>query len=140
MADPTNPFDPANFMKMMEDMPFKDMMPKMPQMAPSDMMGLQQRNMEAMQAASQAAAEGYRDLFTKQVEVFQTMMTEAQAQASVTMDPQARQEMMAKAYEQATAHMGELATAAQSANAEAARIVMDRMKASVEELKKMGGQ
>ena len=139
MADNKNPFDPANFMKMMEDMPFKDMMPKMPQMAPSDMMGLQQRNMEAMQAASQAAAEGYRDLFAKQVELFQTMMTEAQAQAT-NMDPQARQDVMAKAYEQATTHMTELATTAQSANAEASRIVMERMQSSLEELKKMGGQ
>ncbi len=132
-----NPFDPEAMTKWMRDMPFADMMPKVPQMDPQAMMQMQSRNMEAFQAANSAAAEAYKDLFAKQVEVFQTMLKEARERAGGSMDAEGQQKMMAEAMERAMAHMTELAQEAQAANSKAWEIVSARMKESLAEIESM---
>jgi phasin family protein len=115
---------------------------KMPGMDMEAMMAAQQKNMEALVAANQAAAAGYQDLFKKQVSIFEETMATAQAQmAEMKMDQmspegaQKQADLMKTAFEKAVANMTELAEAARKANTEAMEIIQARVHASLEELK-----
>ncbi|MBL4806344.1 MAG: TIGR01841 family phasin [Rhodobacteraceae bacterium] len=100
----------------------------------------QKKNMEALVEANKAAAASYQELFTKQVEVFETTMKEAQAKFSGVEAPKmdaesmtAQSEAAKSAFEKALKNMGELATGAQKANADAMEIVTTRVQESVKE-------
>ncbi|SOH94173.1 hypothetical protein SAMN06273572_103202 [Monaibacterium marinum] len=132
-----NPFDPEAMMKMMQQMPFADMMPKMPGFDPAALNDMQSRNMEAFQAANSAASAAYKDLFAKQVELMKTMMSEAKANADAARDPAKAQEVMTAGVQKAMDLSTELAGEAQKANARAWEIVSARMRDSISELEEM---
>lgn len=132
-----NPFDPEAMMKMMQQMPFADMMPKMPGFDPKAMSDMQSRNMEAFQAANSAASEAYKDLFAKQVELMKTMMSEAKTSAESVRDPAKAQEVMKAGVQKAMDLSTELATETQKANGRAWEIVSARMRDSITELEQM---
>ena len=135
-----NPFDPEAMMKMMQAMPFADMMPKMPGFDPAALNDMQNRNMEAFQAANAAASKAYQDLFARQVELMKTMMSEAKSNADAARDPARAQEVMAAGMQKAMELSTELATEAQKANARAWEIVSTRMRDAIAELEGMAKQ
>jgi len=86
-------------------------------------MEAQKKNMDALVAANQKAADGYKALFEKQVKVFETTMTEARKHAesfdATKMTPDAAQnqaEFAKVAFEKALKNMTALAEEAQKAN------------------------
>ena len=132
-----NPFDPEAMMKMMQSMPFAEMMPKMPGLDPAALGEMQTRNMEAFQAANTAATKAYQELFARQVELMKTVMDEAKGHADAARDPARAQEVMAAGMHKAMELSTELATEAQKANARAWEIVSTRMRDAIAELETM---
>jgi phasin family protein len=139
----SNPFDPAKMAEMMKSADFTKMFDfsQFKGLDQSALFDAQNKNMDAMVAAQQAAATGYQDLFQKQVTIFQATIAAAQAQitemsaSGSPTDAAAKQADLAKkAYETALANVNELTEAAQKANADAFEIVKARVEASVKEL------
>ena len=138
-----NPFDPAAMAEMMKSADLTKMMDPS-RFAGFDAKALsdaQQRNMTALVEAQKTAAQGYQDLFDKQVAIFQETMAAAQAQIAElskgadASDAARRQaELTKSAYETALKNMNELTEAAVKANADAFEIVKARVEASVKEL------
>ncbi len=144
MFDPKSfPFDPEQIAAFFKENDFTKALTdmKMPNMDADSLMAAQKKNMDAFVEANKAAAAGYQDLFTKQLEVFEATLAEAKKQigdfdimkadADVANE---RGEVAKAAFEKALANMKELAEGAQKANAEAYEVVTARIKESVKEL------
>lgn len=116
---------------------------KMPGFDMSDLMDAQRRNTEALIQANQKVLEGYQHLGQKQVEIFQSMMATAQDEAQLLANikspedaAKAQAELAKTAFENALSAMRELAEETAKANAAATSVFEERVKESLEELKK----
>lgn len=118
---------------------------QMPGMAGGmDMDGLFRKNQasyEAMVEANKAAAETYKDMLEKQMEVFTRLTAEAQGMADRMASPadsdaaQKNAEIYAEATEKAFALMQEMAEAAQQANQESFERIKVQVTAAINDLK-----
>lgn len=119
---------------------------KLPDVDTEALFAAQKKNLDALVEANKAAAAGYQELFRKQLAIFESTLSEAQAQmkdVDLKMDSQsanAKAELAKAAFETALANMKDLADTAQKANTEAYEIVSGRVKDSVEELKDLAGK
>ena len=102
----------------------------------------QRENIKALQAANQAAVQGWQNLMTRQAEQLRESL-EAWQQAigaSAKGDPaavaQKQLEMGQQAFEKALANMRELAEIAAKAQSDAADIIRKRFEESLKELQK----
>lgn len=134
------PMDPMQMMEAMQKS-FASMMPgaqTRPAFDPAALMESQKKNMDALMAANTAAAEAYQALYKKQLEVFESTVAEAQksVEGFDPAAPQANPQVAQKVLELAMCNMTDLAQEAGKANAEAFRVVQERIAASVQELSK----
>jgi phasin family protein len=120
---------------------------KLPEFDSDALMKTQQKNMEALVKANQAAAAGYQELFKKQMSIYEETMAEAQRQMksfdSTKLDAdsaKAQADLAKAAFEKAIANMQVLAETAQKANSEAFEIVSARMQESLNELREMAAK
>jgi len=129
-----NPFD-FDFTKLMADY-------KMPGVDMDAIMAAQQKNMEALTSANQAAVDGAQALAQRQMEMFQQAFEQVQA-ATQAMSGKAtpqefaatQAEMMKTAVEKAIANSRELAELATKSQYEAADIMNKRYTELLDELK-----
>ena len=149
MMKATNFFDPAQITDLFKSYDMNAFFPKAPsaQVDPAALMETQKKNMEALVAANQKAAEGYKALFEGQVKVFEETMQEARAKASEfdanDASPEAAQkqaEYAQVAFENALKNMTALAEGAQKANADAFEIVSKRVEENMAELQKLAAK
>jgi len=118
--------------------------PTMPGVDADAILAAQKKNMESLVAANKAAAAGYQNLFTKQVEIFEATLAEAQKQMT-DFDPSkvdaesatAQGEVAKVAFEKALSNMTALAEGAQKANTDAFEVVSASIKDSVSDLQEM---
>lgn len=149
MVNTTNFFDPSQFTELFKSYDMTKFFPSAsnPQVDPAALMEAQKKNMDALVAANQKAAEGYKVLFEKQVKVFETTMTEARKHAegfdatAMTPDGAQKQTEFAKAaFEKALKNMTVLAEEAQKANSDAYKVVSARIEDSVKELQALASK
>jgi len=149
MAKTPNFFDPAQFSELFKSYDMSKFFPSAatPQVDATALMEAQKKNMDALMAANQKAADGYKALFEKQVKVFETTMAEARKHAegfdATKMSPDAAQkqaEYAKVAFEKAVKNMTVLAEEAQKANSNAYTVVSKRVEASVKELQDMASK
>lgn len=103
----------------------------------------QRKNIEALNAANQAAVQGMQAVAQRQAEIlsqaFSEISTVAQQLASVSNNPQEltskQAEVARKAFEQALANARELAEIVSKSNTEAFAIINKRVTESLQELK-----
>ncbi|MEM9778342.1 MAG: phasin family protein [Pseudomonadota bacterium] len=139
-------FDPEKMMEFFKQNDFTKSLGemKLPGFDTEAMVAAQKKNMDALVEANKAAAAGYQDLFKKQMAIFETTLSEAQAQikdVDMKLDAKTATEQadLAKAaFEKAIANMKDLAETAHKANTDAYEIVSARVKDSMEELKALG--
>lgn len=100
------------------------------------------KNLEALAASGKAAAEGATAVAAKQKEIVETAVKDIQAAAESFKLPGSAQEMMAaqtefakRAMEAAVKNTRDMAELMQKSNAEAVRVIQDRMKESFEEIR-----
>ncbi|WP_161860290.1 TIGR01841 family phasin [Algicella marina] len=108
---------------------------------PQTLFDAQKKNMDAMMAANAAAANGFQDLYRKQLQIFEDTIAQAREQVATMTSgmPDAKKataqsEVMKAAFQKALANMQELAETAQSANEEAYKAISERVGDSVKEL------
>jgi phasin family protein len=109
------------------------------------MMDAQRKNIEALNAANQAAVQGMQAVAQRQAEILSQAMSEvssvAQQLASAGSNPQEmttkQAELARKAFEQALANMRELAEMVSKSNTEAFAIINKRVTESLQELKSL---
>jgi phasin family protein len=143
-----NPYDFASIMasfdptKFAEEMTKAFQFPTMPHVDTEALIESQRKNIEALAAANQVAAEGMQAIYARQVQIMQQTMEEAQAvaeqfkDATDPRDAAAKQAEVAKiAYEKALSNMRELAEMTAKANAEAADAINTRIAASLDEMR-----
>lgn len=136
--DPTKFFDPSKFMdlsKLMSDY-------RLPGMDVEAMLAAQRRNVEALTAANQLAVEGVQAVLRRQGEILRQSLEEASSMMSELMaagtpeDKVAKQaELVKGAFEKAIANMKEMAEMVAKSNSEAAEVLSNRVKESIEEVK-----
>ena len=108
-------------------------------------MDAQRKNIEALNAANQAAVQGMQAVAQRQAEILSQSMSEvstvAQQLASSASNPQEmttkQAELVRKAFEQALANMRELAEMVSKSNTEAFAIINKRVTESLQELKSL---
>lgn len=131
-------FDPESFSRMFQAPDMTKMMEsfRLPGFDMSAMLNAQKRNADAIVAANQAAAAGYREIMRRQMEIFQETMTSAQGQfvAMGETDPAKQADMMRAAFERGVGNMHEIAESSRKAAEEAFTIISKRMQESVQEL------
>ena len=145
-TNPFNPFANVDFSKF--DFSKYDMTKmlgdvKIPGFDMEAIMTAQRKNIEALNAANQAAAQGMQAVAQRQAEILSQAMGEvssvAQQLAGAASNPQemtTRQaELVRKAFEQALANMRELAEMVSKSNTEAFAIINKRVTESLQELK-----
>ncbi|MGQ3355498.1 MAG: phasin family protein [Phreatobacter sp.] len=100
------------------------------------------KNLEALAASGKAAAEGATAIAAKQKEIVEAAVKDIQAAAENFKLPGSAQEMMAaqsefakRAMEAAVKNTRDMAELVQKSNAEAVRVIQDRMKESFEEIR-----
>ena len=138
--DPSKMFKDFDLSKMAQD--FK--MNGAPNVDMQEVVASQKRNMEALTAANQLAAEGFQALAKRQGEIVRTtieettkMMKELMGQGSPE-DKATRQTDFAKeAFERGIAHSRELVEMMAKAQGEALDVINKRVAESLEELKGM---
>ena len=147
MTEMFRAFDPDQMTRMWNPQTFMAMF-QQPQAQTMDMetvIKANQKNFEAMAEANKSAAEAYKDLLDKQMEIFEQMTAAARSQvewADDTAGPaqmQARTAAMSGAVEEALKMMRRMAEAARDANSEAYASIQGQMKeamARVEETAK----
>ncbi len=149
MVNTSDFFNPAQFQELFKSYDMSKFFPNAstPQVDPAALMEAQKKNMEALVAANQKAADGYKALFEKQVKVFEDTMAEARKHAegfdATKMSPDAAQKQadFAKvAFEKALKNMTALAEEAQKANSDAYSVVSKRVEDSVKELQAMAAK
>lgn len=123
------------FRKLGEDM-------KVPAVDMDKIIAHHRKNLEALAASGKAAAEGATAIAAKQKEIVETAVKEIQAAAENFKLPGSAQEMMAaqsefakRAMEAAVKNTRDMAELMQKSNAEAARVIQDRMRESFEEIR-----
>lgn len=144
MAGYTNfGFDPAQMSEFFKSYDMSKFFPTQgaAQVSPTELMDAQKKNMDALIAANQKAAEGYKVLFEKQIKVFEDTMAEARKNAegfdASKLSPETAQvqaDYAKAAFEKALKNMTVLAEEAQKANSEAYKVVSTRIEDSVKEL------
>lgn len=136
MSEMFRGFDPEQVARMWNPQNFMTMF-QQPQAQMMDMEAVikaNQKNFEAMSEANKSAAEAYKDLLDKQMEIFEKMTAAARKQvewADDTAGPaqmQARTAAMSDAVEEALKMMRKMADAAREANTEAYESVQGQMK------------
>ncbi len=130
-------FEQNDFSKHLKGMDMKSM-------DPQTLFEAQKKNMDALMAANTAAANGFQELFRKQVEIFEETLTQAKDQVAQMTNgmpdaaaAEAQSEVMKAAFQKALVNMQALAETAQEANAEAFQAISGRVEDSVKELKSM---
>lgn len=114
---------------------------KMPGLDPQSLMQSNQRNIEAMLAANQAAADAYKGFYEKQMEVYKEVMDEAAKHAqslkadSVADLPAKQKEIYEAAVQKALAIMTELAATTKQANEEAFKIIRSRVDEALKDIR-----
>ena len=123
------------FKKLGEDM-------KVPSVDMQKIVDHHRKNLEALASSSKAAAEGATAFAARQKESIEAAVKEIQAAAQNFKLPGSAQEMMAaqteftkKAMEAAVKNTRDMAELMQKSNAEAIRVIQDRMKESFEEIR-----
>ena len=122
---PTNPFGLPDFSQMLQQM-------QMPGVDYEALMQQGQKNIEAVQEANRAVAEGWQALTQKQAEIFQQTMQQwtENMQAAASGAPAENMEKQAQAaregFEQALANMRELAQIAADSQSKAMDIMRQR--------------
>jgi phasin family protein len=123
------------FKKLGEDM-------KVPSVDMQKIVDHHRKNLEALAASSKAAAEGATAVAARQKEIIEAAVKEIQAAAQNFKLPGSAQEMMAaqteftkKAMEAAVKNTRDMAELMQKSNAEAIRVIQDRMKESFVEIR-----
>jgi phasin family protein len=126
-------FDEA--MKMFQDVKF-------PTVEPQAVIDAQKKNVEALIAANKTAAAGYQDLYAKQVKlvedgvaVMRSSLTEMGENAATVEGQQKNVKLASDAFEKAMTDMTDLAEQARKTQEDAFKIVQDRMKEALDELK-----
>ena len=144
-----NPFNPfANFDFSKFDFSKFDMSKmlgdvKIPGFDLQAIMDAQRKNIEALNAANQAAVQGMQAVAQRQAEILSQSMSEvstvAQQLAGASSNPQEmaakEAELVRKAFEQALANMRELAEMVSKSNTETFAIINKRVTESLQELK-----
>lgn len=123
------------FRKLGEDM-------KVPAVDMDKIVDHHRKNLEALAASGKAAAEGATAIAAKQKEIVEAAVKDIQAAAENFKLPGSAQEMMAaqsefakRAMEAAVKNTRDMAELVQKSNAEAVRVIQDRMKESFEEIR-----
>ena len=118
---------------------------KIPGFDMSAMMDAQRKNIEALNAANQAAVQGMQAVAQRQAEILSQTINEvstiAQQLANASTNPQElttkQAEIARKAFEQALANARELAEIVSKSNTEAFAIINKRVTESLQELKSL---
>lgn len=147
-----NPFDMSEYMKAFDPEamtrmfnPQSMMQMFQPQAGLFDMEGVikaNQRNFEAMKEANKAAAETYKDMLDKQMEIFGKLTLAARQQYEWAEDAAGPERLRAKtaamneAVEEALTLMKKLAEATREANEQAYERVKSQVDEAVEEIQK----
>lgn len=146
MADTKNWFDPNAYAEMFKSADMKSIMDQMkvPGFDAEAISEAQNKNMQAFVDANRAAAEGFQQVFKKQMEIVQanlSAMTDAvKTASSEPMSAEAaekRAESAKAAFEKAVKDMADLFDTARKANEQALTIVQNRFQEGVEELKSL---
>lgn len=123
------------FKKLGEDM-------KVPSVDMQKIIDHHRKNLEALAASGKAAAEGATAIAARQKEIVEAAVKEIQSAAQNFKLPGSAQEMMAaqteftkKAMEAAVKNTRDMAELVQKSNADAIRVIQDRMKESFEEIR-----
>jgi len=149
-ADMMKMFDPENIAKMFNPEQLMAQFSQMSQMGQmgqagfdlKDVIDRNQKNYEGMVAANQAAAEAYKDLLEKQMEIFGKMTANAQEQvaAIAAAGPSEAAEKQAEIYQsaidQALKLMAELSDASRKANEDAFAAIQGQVEKAMADLKK----
>ena len=138
MADFRNPFD-FDFTKLMGDA-------KLPGLDVEAIMTAQRRNLEALSAANQQAANGVRAVAERQAQILQDAMTQASeaveelADAEVEDMAAVQTALVKSAFEQAVSNMRELSEMVTQAQTEALETINQRVATGLDELKDTVGK
>lgn len=115
---------------------------KMPMVDVQQIMAISRKNIEAMTAANQLAAEGVQAVLKRQAEIVQERLKEANtlvtelAAAGTPEDKILRQvDLVKQAYENAISNTKELAEIAAKSSGEAIEIISERISDSLDEIK-----
>lgn len=144
VSDMFKAFDPAEMQKMFQPQNMFSMFQPQ-QQSMFDMDGIvkaNQRHFEALQEANKSAAEAYKDMLDKQMEVFGQMTKTVREQYQWAEDNagpdtmKAKQTAMNDAVEEALTMMKKLADATREANEQAYDQVKGQVSEAVEEIKK----
>lgn len=148
MSEMFRAFDPDQMARMWSPQNFMAMF-QQPQAQMMDMEAIikaNQKNFEAMSEANKSAAEAYKDLLDKQMEIFEKMTAAARKQvewAGDTAGPaqmQARTAAMSGAVEEALKMMRNMAEAARDANTEAYESMQGQMKEAMARVEETAGK
>ncbi|CDI03724.1 Granule-associated protein (Phasin) [Candidatus Competibacter denitrificans Run_A_D11] len=139
--NPFNPFANVDLGKFDMTKLFSDV--KIPGFDMKAAMDAQRKNIEALNAANQAAVQGMQAVAQRQAEILSQAVSEistiAQQLASASNNPQEltskQAEVARKAFEQALANARELAEIVSKSNTEAFAIINKRVSESLQELK-----
>lgn len=125
------------------DMAFWDKF-KVPGVDTMALMQSQKKNFDALVKANQKAAEGYQNLMRRQSEILTETMQSIQEAAGELMKanagrelPKKQAELVEKAIGRALKYMKELADMAVSANADSFKVMQDRAKESIVEMREL---
>lgn len=146
--NPFNPFANVDFSKFdMSKFDLTKMMGdvKIPGFDMQAIMDAQRKNIEALNAANQAAVQGMQAVAQRQAEILSQTINEvstiAQQLANASTNPQElttkQAEIARKAFEQALANARELAEIVSKSNTEAFAIINKRVTESLQELKSL---
>jgi len=142
-----NPFLDFDVTKFMDPAKFTDFTKsladfKVPGVDMEALLVAQRRNVEALTAANQLAAEGFQAVLRRQAEIMRQSMEEASSvlrdvmTAGTPEDKVAKQtELVQAAFEKAVANMKEMAEMVAKANTEAADVISNRVKENLEEIR-----
>ena len=142
MSEMFRAFDPEQMSRMWNPQAMMSMFqPQQPQMFDMDqIIKANQRNFEAMGEANRAAAEAYKDLLDKQMEIFEKLTQAARQQYEWIEDNAGPDTMKAKtaamneAVEEALKMMRSMAENARQANAKAAEDMQAQVKDAVKQV------
>ncbi len=115
---------------------------KLPMVDMQEIMSISQKNIEAVTAANQVAAEGFQTMWRRNTEIAQRSMEEVSrlmselTAAGTPEDKMARQlELVKAAYEKALANAKELSELASKSSSEASELLCERVCESLDEIK-----
>lgn len=134
-ADFVKMFDPANVSKAFDPAAIMEQFGlKAGAFDPEEIAKKAKSQFEAMSKANEAAAQSYRGLIEKQMEIFETLTSEAAAKAKDGM-PENGSAAYQEAVSRALELMTELSDAARDANTQAYDAIKGRVDAAIKDLK-----